>query len=61
MSNIEPYRASDLVFFDGFGGERVYIAPSLDLAIVRIGEASLAFDDSIIPNDIIAGMKPPAS
>jgi len=61
MSNVEPYRASDLVFFDGFGGERVYIAPSLDLVIVRIGEASLAFDDSIIPNDIIAGMKPPAS
>jgi CubicO group peptidase (beta-lactamase class C family) len=61
MSNIEPYRASDLVFFDGFGGERVYIAPSLDLVIVRIGEASLAFDDSIIPNDIIAGMHSPAS
>jgi CubicO group peptidase (beta-lactamase class C family) len=61
MSNIEPYHAPDLVFFDGFGGERVYIAPSLDLVIVRIGEASLAFDDSIIPNAIIAGMKPPAS
>ncbi len=61
MSNIEPYKASDLVFFDGFGGERVYIAPSLDLVIVRIGEASLAFDDSIIPNAIIAGLNPPPS
>jgi len=61
MSNVEPYRASDLVFFDGFGGERVYIVPSLDLVIVRIGEASAAFDDSIIPNAIIDGFKPPLS
>ncbi len=60
MSNIEPYRASDLVFFDGFGGERVYIVPSLDLVIVRIGEASVAFDDSIVPNAIIAGLTPPS-
>jgi CubicO group peptidase (beta-lactamase class C family) len=59
MSNIEPYLANDMVFFDGFGGERVYIAPSLDLVIVRIGEPSFAFDDSIIPNDIIRGLTPP--
>jgi len=58
MSNIEPYLAKDMVLFDGFGGERVYIAPSLDLVIVRIGEPSFAFDDSIIPNDIIRGLKP---
>lgn len=56
MSNVEPYLANDMVFFDGFGGERVYISPSLDLVIVRIGEASLAFDDSVIPNDIIRGL-----
>jgi CubicO group peptidase (beta-lactamase class C family) len=61
MSNIEPYHAPDLVFFDGFGGERVYIVPSLDLVIVRVGEASLAFDDSIIPNAIIDGLARPAS
>ncbi len=60
MSHIEPYHASDLVFFDGFGGERVYIVPSLDLVIVRVGEASLTFDDSIIPNAIIDGFNRPA-
>jgi len=58
MSNVEPYLAKDMVFFDGFGGERVYIAPSLDLVIVRLGEPSFAFDDSIIPNDIIRGLTP---
>jgi CubicO group peptidase (beta-lactamase class C family) len=57
VSNEAPYLAADLVFFDGFGGERVYIAPSLDLVIVRIGEPSFSFDDSIIPNAVIAGLK----
>jgi CubicO group peptidase (beta-lactamase class C family) len=45
------------VFFDGFGGQRVYIVPSRDLVIVRIGEPSYDFDDSAIPNTIIAGLK----
>jgi CubicO group peptidase (beta-lactamase class C family) len=58
VSHEQPYLAPDLVFFDGFGGERVYVVPSLDLVIVRIGEASLQFDDSIIPNAIISGMSP---
>jgi len=40
--------------------ERVYIVPSLDLVIVRTGEASLAFDDSIIANAIISGLNPPS-
>jgi CubicO group peptidase (beta-lactamase class C family) len=56
VSHAEPYLAPDLVYFDGFGGERVYIVPFLDLVIVRIGEPSLSFDDSIIPNAIIAGL-----
>ncbi len=60
ISHAEPYLAPDLVYFDGFGGERVYIVPSLDLVIVRVGEASLSFDDSVIPNAIIAGLKRPA-
>jgi len=52
-----PYLASDLVFFDGFGGQRVYIVPSMDLVIVRIGEPSFNFDDSVLPNTIIAGLR----
>jgi CubicO group peptidase (beta-lactamase class C family) len=60
MSHAEPYLASDLVYFDGFGGQRVYVVPSLDLVIVRIGESSFSFDDSVLPNTIIAGLKSPS-
>jgi CubicO group peptidase (beta-lactamase class C family) len=57
ISHAEPYLAPDLVYFDGFGGERVYIVPSRDLVIVRIGEPSFSFDDSVIPNALIAGLE----
>jgi CubicO group peptidase (beta-lactamase class C family) len=57
VSHAEPYLAPDLVYFDGFGGERVYIVPSRDLVIVRIGEPSFSFDDSVIPNALIAGLE----
>ena len=40
----------DLVFFDGFGGQRVYISRSLDIVIVTTGQVRLDLDDSVIPN-----------
>lgn len=46
----EPFEAEDIVYFDGFGGQRVYIIPSRELVIARFGEVNLAFDDSVIPN-----------
>ena len=61
ISHSAPYLAPDLVYFDGFGGERVYMVPSLDLVIVRIGEADLKFDDSVIPNTVIAGLNTKAA
>ena len=33
----EPFATRDMVYLDGFGGQRVYIAPSLGLVIVRTG------------------------
>ena len=52
----EPYIADDVLFFDGFGGQRVYIIPSRDLIIVRVGETRMDFDDAILPNRIISAL-----
>ena len=49
----EPYLADDVYFFDGFGGQRVYIIPSRELVIVRVGETRFDYDDAILPNRIM--------
>jgi CubicO group peptidase (beta-lactamase class C family) len=46
----EPYRARDVIYFDGFGAQRVYIIPSSDMVIVRTGDINLDWDDAKLPN-----------
>ena len=53
----EPFLADDLVYFDGFGGQRVYVIPSKGLTIVRVGLVSMTFDDAKIPNTILRGIE----
>lgn len=53
----EPYSVDDIVFFDGFGGQRVYISRSLDLVIVRTGEVQIDWDDAKLPNLVIEALK----
>lgn len=50
----QPFLAPDMVYLDGFGGERVYIARSADLVIVRTGAMDTDWDDALIPNAIVA-------
>jgi len=52
----EPFAAKDVVYFDGFGGERVYAVPSLGLVIVRTGNLRPDWDDAYVPNVIIRGI-----
>lgn len=52
----EPYAVDDIVFFDGFGGQRVYISRSLDLVIVRTGEVKMDWDDAKLPNLVIKAL-----
>ena len=49
----EPFLADDVVFFDGGGGQRVYVIPSADLVIVRTGMTSPDWDDGVIPNIVL--------
>jgi CubicO group peptidase (beta-lactamase class C family) len=52
----KPYLAPDVIFFDGFGGQRVYVVPSRQLVVARVGEVSLTYDDSIIINKLLRGL-----
>lgn len=54
VTHREPYLVPDVYFLDGFGGQRVYVIPSRSLTIVRTGEVSMAYDDAIIVNLILA-------
>jgi CubicO group peptidase (beta-lactamase class C family) len=56
----EPFVVEDMVFIDGFGGQRVYIVPSKDLIIVRTGRAQIEWDDAKLPNALLRGMRLPA-
>ena len=49
----EPFLVDDVVFFDGGGGQRVYVIPSADLVIVRTGLPSSDWDDAVIPNIVL--------
>lgn len=53
----EPFAAKDMVYFDGFGGQRVYVVRSLGLVIVRTGSIATDWDDAYLPNTIIRGLK----
>ena len=53
----EPFAADDVAYFDGFGGQRVYIIPSADMVIVRTGALATDWDDARLPNLLLAGLK----
>jgi hypothetical protein len=49
--------AEDIIYIDGFGGQRVYIVPSQELVIVRTGVSSREWDDAILPNALIGAVR----
>ncbi len=52
----KPYLRDDVLFMDGAIGQRVYVVPSERLVIVRIGKSTMAWDDSELPNRVLAGI-----
>nr|WP_315474890.1 serine hydrolase [uncultured Sandarakinorhabdus sp.] len=56
VKHSEAFVAPDLVYFDGFGGQRVYVVPSRRLTIVRLGQVSMAWDDALVPNAIVRAL-----
>lgn len=57
----EPFAAPDVIYFDGFGGQRVYIVPSRKLVIVRTGALRPGWDDAVLPNLIIRALPAPSA
>jgi len=53
----EPFDDRDIIYLDGFGGQRVYIIPSKELVIVRTGAGQMGWDDSVLPNTISRGIR----
>lgn len=49
----EEWLDPDIFFFDGFGGQRVYISRKHNLVIAREGAARMDWDDTALPNEII--------
>ena len=63
----EPYAVDDLFLWDGSGNQAMWISPSLDLVVLRFGNTPKPaygepgeWDNSLIPNTIIRGLKPEA-
>lgn len=52
----EPFLADDMIYFDGFGGQRVYISREKDLVIVHLGEIHMKWDDAALPNAVIRAL-----
>ena len=51
----QPFIANT-IYLDGKSLQRVYIIPSQELVVVRIGEQSEEWDDSVIPNTLVNGL-----
>ena len=52
----ETFIDDDVIYLDGFGGQRVYIIPSKKLVIVRTGDIQMEWDDSFLVNTISKGI-----
>lgn len=52
----EAFLADDVIYFDGMGGQRVYIIPSAEIVIVRTGAMAMDWDDARLPNTLLRGL-----
>lgn len=53
----EEWLDPDIFFFDGFGGQRVYVSRAEDLVITRLGKPRPDWDDSALPNAVISAIR----
>ncbi|MFK8052916.1 MAG: serine hydrolase domain-containing protein [Woeseiaceae bacterium] len=51
-----PYLAKRVWFFDGFGGQRVYVLPDQQMVVARFGEVDFSYDDAAIVNILLRSL-----
>lgn len=52
----EPFLVDDILFLEGGSNRVMWVSPSLDLVILRLGRTTDKWDHSAIPNTIIRGL-----
>lgn len=52
----EPFLAGEAFYLDGRDLQRVYVIPSHELVIVRMGEFPESWNDSVIPNTLLEAL-----
>ena len=60
VTGAEPYATQDLFIVEGNGGNRLWLIPSMQMSILRMGPApqqATDWDDARIPNAIIRGAR----
>ena len=50
-----PFLASGIFYLDGRFKQRVYVIPSHDIVIVRLGENARGWEESALPNAVLKG------
>ena len=53
----ESFAAEDVVYLDGRNKQRVYIVPSRQLVVVRVGEQARDWDESYLVNLLVRGSR----
>lgn len=56
VASTEPSLANDLIYFDGFGGQRVYVSREYDFVIVRTGPVQNEWNDTLLPNAMVRAL-----
>lgn len=55
----QPFQAPGVFYLDGHSKQRVYVVPSHDLVIVRVGENGRRWDESALVNAVLRGLPAP--
>jgi CubicO group peptidase (beta-lactamase class C family) len=55
----EPFLAPDVAYLDGRFKQRVYVVPSAELVVVRLGEQARGWDEAEVVNTLLRGLTPP--